>query len=118
MQTTETGISAEMQRCIDECLRCYSTCEQTIQHCLEMGGKHAQPSHIRLLADCVEICRTSAGFMLRGSPFHTTTCSACAKICRACEQDCRKMADDAAMQRCADECRRCAESCERMSHAA
>ena len=118
MHTTHGGLSTEMQQCVDECLSCYSTCEQTIQHCLEMGGKHAEPAHIRLMADCAEICRTSAGFMLRGSPLHTSTCGVCAEVCRACEKECRKMREDPEMLKCADACARCAESCERMAHAA
>lgn len=117
MHTTEHTISPEMQECIDECVACYSLCEQTVQHCLEMGGKHAAPHHIRLLLDCAEICRTSAGFMLRGSDFHHRTCGVCAEVCRACEKECRSMGDDEMMQRCADACRRCAESCARMAKA-
>lgn len=118
MHTAEHTISKEMQQCIDECLSCYSICEQTVQHCLELGGKHAEANHIRTLQDCAEICRTSAGFMLRGSPLHARTCAVCAEVCRACERECRRMSDDQMMQECADACRRCAESCDRMAKAA
>jgi len=118
MHTTEHTISSEMQQCIDECLGCYSICVQTAQHCLEMGGKHAEASHIQLLNDCAEICRTNAAFMLRGSEFHTRTCAVCAEVCRACEKECRSMGNDELMQRCADACRRCAESCARMAKTA
>lgn len=118
MATAEHTISKEMQQCIDECLNCYSICVQTAQHCLEMGGKHAEASHIRLLNDCAEICRTSAGFMLRGSEFHSRTCGVCAEVCRACEKECRSMGDDEMMKRCAEACRRCAESCARMASTA
>ena len=107
--------SAEMRRCIDECLRCAATCLETSRHCLELGGKHAAPQHITTLQDCAEICQTSANFMLRGSRLHTETCRACAAVCRACEEECRRMGDDAQMQQCADACRTCAESCERMA---
>lgn len=118
MHTTEHKMTKDMQQCIDECLGCYSSCVQTAQHCLTMGGKHADPGHIRLLNDCAEICRTSAGFMLRGSPLHARTCAVCAEVCRACEQSCRSMGDDKMMQQCADACRRCAESCARMAKGA
>ena len=118
MQATEHGISQDMQRCIDECLSCFSICEQTIQHCLELGGKHASPAHIRTMQDCADICRTSAAFMMRGSPFHTRTCGVCAEVCRKCEEECRSMGDDEMMKQCADACRRCAESCARMAKAA
>jgi hypothetical protein len=118
MHTAEHTMSKEMQQCIDECLSCYSICVQTAQHCLEMGGRHAEAGHIRLLNDCAEICRTCAGFMLRASRFHTRTCAVCAEVCRACEQSCRSFGDDQLMQQCADACRRCAESCARMAKAA
>lgn len=115
MKTATASISKEMQKCIDECLNCYSICEQTVQHCLELGGKHAEANHIRTLQDCAEICRTSADFMLRNSPFHAQTCAVCAEVCRECERECRRMGDDETMQQCAEACRSCAESCERMA---
>jgi hypothetical protein len=35
--------SPKMQSCIEECLRCYSTClGMLMNHCLEAGGKHMQ----------------------------------------------------------------------------
>lgn len=62
-------ISPEMQDCIDECLRCYQTClGMAMTHCLEQGGKHVEPGHFRLMMACAEICRTSANFMLIGTP--------------------------------------------------
>lgn len=118
MHTAEHALSREMQQCVDQCLACYSVCEQTIEHCLETGGRHAEARHIRTLRDCAEICRTSADFMIRSSTFHARTCAVCAEICRACERECRQMGDDQMMQQCADACRRCAESCERMAKAA
>ena len=116
---TMTGThSGQMQDCIDNCTRCHAVCLETITHCLEKGGRHAEASHIRLLTDCAQICATSADFMLRGSDLHAHTCGACAEICARCAEDCARMADDDMMQRCADECRRCAESCRRMSRTA
>ena len=115
-QTTPSVVSREMQQCIEECLRCHGICLQTVAHCLEMGGRHAEPSHIVLLLDCSEICQISANFMLRSSDRHHLTCGVCAEICRACADDCERLAgDDQMMRQCAEECRRCAESCERMA---
>lgn len=116
-----TQMSGEMQDCINNCLSCHSVCLETINHCLQMGGEHAKPDHIKLLQDCVQICATSADFMLRMSDYHPQTCGVCAAVCEACAQECEKMATgDAAdfMQRCADACRKCAESCRRMSSGA
>jgi hypothetical protein len=106
-----------MQRCIQECINCYSVCTSTVHHCLHKGGRHAEAHHITLLLTCAEICRTSAHAMLLGAAQHVHTCRACAEICRACEQACRAMGDDPMMQQCADACRRCAESCQQMAGA-
>jgi hypothetical protein len=108
-------ISPEMRQCIEECQRCHSICLETVTHCLQKGGPHAEAQHIRLLLDCVEICETSANFMLRGSNLHTRTCAVCAEVCERCAQDCERFGDDEMMRRCAEACRRCAESCRRMA---
>ncbi len=108
--------SPEMQQCIDECLRCHSTCTSTVSHCLQQGGEHATPDHITLLLDCAQICATSADYMLRGSHLHTRTCEVCAEVCRRCAESCERLNDDV-MRQCAEVCRKCAESCERMASA-
>ena len=109
-------ISQDMRECITNCQQCAAICLETMSHCLALGGKHAQAMHINLLLDCPEICRTSAGFMLRGSELHPRTCGVCAEVCRACAESCDQLAGgDELMKRCAEMCRRCADSCERMS---
>src|SRR5687767_3341622 len=114
-QPMSDHISAEMQECIANCLDCHTVCLAAIQHCLQMGGKHAEASHIRTLQDCAQICATSADFMIRGSQFHSRTCGVCAEICARCADECAAMGDDPMMQQCAEACRRCAESCRRMA---
>ena len=109
-----TGVSNDMQMCIEICQECHATCLETVMHCLAMGGPHATPEHIGLMLDCVDICRTSADFMLRGSPRHTLTCSACAEVCEACAVDCDRFEDDF-MKECVMVCRRCAASCREMA---
>lgn len=109
------SLSREMEQCIQNCLDCYRICLETISYCLEKGGKEAEPAHVRLLLDCVEICRTSAGFMIRRSDLHPETCAACAVVCEACAEACEAFRGDAQMTACAEVCRRCAESCRRMA---
>ena len=109
-------MASEMQRCIQECLNCHSVCTTTVNHCLSMGGEHAQPAHITTLLDCAEICQTSANFMLRTSPLHAHTCGVCAEACTRCADECERMASgDQQMITCAETCRRCAESCRQMA---
>jgi len=110
------AMSAEMRQCIDNCLACFRTCVETIEHCVTMGGKHAAPDHLRLMADCKDICLTSANFMMRQSDLHTLTCGVCAEVCQRCGDDCASMGDgDAAMTHCAEVCHRCAKSCRAMA---
>lgn len=112
-------MTSEMRRCIDECLSCYGTCEFTSSHCLELGGKHAEAVHIRLLADCARICLAAADFMTRGSDSHARLCETCADICRQCAESCERVdSADETMKQCVAECRRCADACEQMARAA
>lgn len=108
-------ISTSMKQCIENCLDCYSICTQTLTYCQSKGGKHADPEHLRLLQDCIEICQLSADFMLRRSPLHTRTCGVCAEICERCAVSCETMPEDPWMKACAESCRRCAQSCQQMS---
>lgn len=108
-------MATNLATCIEDCDDCHQICLETIEHCLRKGGRHADPSHIRLLIDCARICSTSADFMIRRSELHGITCGACAKICDRCAEDCERMNDDSQMQRCIDTCRRCAESCRAMA---
>ena len=106
-------MNSEMQKCTDECLRCYSVClSMAMNHCLEVGGEHVAPQHFRLMMACAEICRTAAHFMLIGSRHHKHTCAECAEICEECARDCERLDG---MQECVEACRRCAESCRKMS---
>ncbi|PSO54322.1 MAG: ferredoxin [Cyanobacteria bacterium QH_1_48_107] len=107
----------EMQPCIQNCLDCHSICLSTVTYCLQKGGQHAAPAHIRLMLDCAEICQTSANFMLKGSEFHGRTCGVCGEICERCAQDCDRMGDDAQMKACAEMCRQCASTCKQMATA-
>lgn len=110
---SKTSLSPEMKSCIDDCRQCHATClTEAANHCLEAGGEHVEPTHMRLMLDCAEICQTAMNFMLRNSAQHAAICRACAEVCRACAASCEKVGD---MQECVDVCRRCAESCERMA---
>lgn len=106
----------EMQQCIQNCLNCHATClKMAMNHCLETGGKHTEPAHFRLMMDCVEICQTSANFMLRGSKHHAHICRECAEICKQCADDCERVGD---MDECVAACRKCAQSCSEMAQGA
>ena len=103
-----------IQQCIEECLNCHAACTMTAQHAIGEGGEKADPGLVGVLLDCAEICQTSANFLLRGSPYHDSTCAAAAEVCRACEEACRSFPDDEQMAHCAELCASCADSCDQM----
>lgn len=99
--------------CIDICSSCHKTCLQTaMTHCLNMGGKHVEAEHFRLMLDCAKICETSACFQLSGSKFSADICRVCAEICTACADSCEEIGE---MEECVSACRACAESCTAMA---
>jgi hypothetical protein len=108
----------DMQQCIQNCMECHRSCTETMVHCLAKGGRHADASHIRLLADCADICQTSAEFMMRQSDLHAGICTVCADVCDHCAHDCDGLKDDEQMGVCAAMCRQCAQSCRDMARMA
>lgn len=112
---TMTRQSNAMRQCIQDCLDCYRSCYETVPYCSSMGGAHAEADHLRRLADCSDLCRTTAQFMMRGSDWHGKVCAVCAEICERCAEDCERFGDDTQMRACADACRRCAQSCREMA---
>jgi hypothetical protein len=111
----KTASPAQLEQCVRECSACHELCVDTVRFCLEQGGPHASPEHIRLLLDCAEICQTSANFMLRSSDLHAHTCAVCAEVCMRCAESCERFEGDARMTQCAQVCRSCAESCQQMA---
>jgi hypothetical protein len=113
---TSHDVTPELQQAINDTAKCHEACEKAIEHCLQKGGKHAAPEHLKLLIDCAEICKTDLGFMARQSDFHGETCAICANICRKCAESCEKLAsDDPVMKEGVEACRKCAESCGKLA---
>ena len=114
IQESEFIMSEEVRECIQDCLDCFRTCNQTLIRCLGMGGRHAEVEHLNLIMDCARICNTNADFMLRNSTYYPQTCGLTADICDECADTCDRFEDDF-MKECASVCRRCAESCREMA---
>lgn len=103
-------MSDNMQKCINHCLECYNLCHDIFfNHCLVNGGKHLEVAHVKLMADCIQICQVAADFMTRQSESYIAICSICADICEECAASCENIGGD--MARCAEACRRCADCC-------
>jgi len=104
-----------MHDCIQACWTCRDICQATLyNYCMEQGGHHAEPAHVRLMADCIQICQTSADFMTRNSELHEAVCAVCAEVCEACGESC-SLFDDDQMKACAKACNDCAAICREMS---
>ena len=105
-------MDAQTTTCIDRCLQCYKTCHgMLMSHCLETGGRHMEPGHVREMAACAEICRTTAHLLLMRSRHGAHLCHECAEVCESCAADCEKLAG---MEDCVAACRTCAEACRAM----
>jgi hypothetical protein len=116
MQYTSDQTSQMMQECVNNCLTSHATCLETIKFCLQKGGEHASPDHIKLLQDCADICVLNVGMMLRDSDFQRQIGDACADINEKCASECERLSKgDDVMARCAEVNRECADSCRRMS---
>lgn len=103
-----------MQECIDACKHCHDTClRMALTHCLQMGGRHAEPEHMQLMIACAELCQTAANAMTAQVSVHGAICAACAEVCNACARSCEDIGD---MDECVQACRDCGASCEEMSH--
>src|SRR4051794_22817748 len=109
-------IADESRRCVDECSSCEDVCNETMNHCLSLGGAHAAAHHITALLDCALLCGIASSFMMRGSALDSQACGLCADACERCAQSCDSVGgDDYLMRRCGEDCRRCAELCRAMS---
>lgn len=110
---SQTHAANPMQTCIAACSHCHQICLQTaMNHCLQVGGKHVQADHFRLMINCAEICATSANFQLSNSAFHQQVCEVCAEVCEACVESCEAIGG---MDDCVAACEKCAASCREMA---
>lgn len=111
-----TSMSEATQACIRDCQDYHRVCLETVQYCLQAGGRHAEAGHVRSLLDCAEACETAAHFfMTRGSTIQGRTCEVCAEACERCAAACDRFGDAEAMKACAETCRHCATSCRQMA---
>jgi hypothetical protein len=118
MQEPGMQVSAQLAQCIKDCQQCHQVCLETINYCLQQGGRHAEANHIRLLRDCAEVCQVAADLMIGRSEFSALTCGTCATACDRCAADCDSFGNDKQMQNCAQVCRRCSQSCRQMAQSA
>ncbi len=99
------------QECIDLCWTARTECQKTFfSHCLEMGGKHVESNHVRVLTDCIAICQLTADSLVRESPVYAALAAACAAICEACAESCDAIETET-MRQVGAHCRAAAHAC-------
>jgi hypothetical protein len=103
------NLSRQTRNAISALQDCHAICSSmAMTHCLEMGGEHARPQHLRLMLDCAALCAFTADALGRKSQFHNRFAALCAEVCETCEKDCEALGD---MEDCVQACRTCADRC-------
>jgi hypothetical protein len=88
---------------------CHNTClSMAMTHCLEIGGEHSRPQHLRLMLDCAALCAATEDFLARKSQFHNRICALCAEVAQTCAEDCARLGD---MEACVEACRKVTAAC-------
>lgn len=106
-------LSQQADAALEVLAQCHTNCRaMALVHCLETGGEHARPQHLRLMIDCAEICAVTADLIAHKSQFHTQACALCVEVCETCAEDCDKLGQ---MEECAAACSDCAKLCREMA---
>lgn len=106
-------LSQRTRAAIQALQQCHTVCHSmAMTHCLEMGGEHARPQHLRLMLDCAGTCAFTADALGRKSQFQAHFAALCAQVCETCGEDCDALGD---MEDCVQACRDCARLCREIS---
>jgi hypothetical protein len=109
----QISLSATTLACIEQCRRCQLVClHMATGHCLQKGGPHVEPEHLRTMLACAAVCGTAAEVMTTGASLHRHVCALCAEVCGICVDSCRGLDD---MDECIAACESCRTSCEAMA---
>lgn len=100
-----------MQSCIDACVSCHQACMETVLYCYELGGPYVEPSHMRLLYDCAQMCSTLQDCATLNSPSSIPLSLVVAEVCKRCASSCESFKGDRPLEKCAKVCRSCAQAC-------
>jgi hypothetical protein len=112
------SFSSQTRECMQALSHCHTQClSMAMTHCIEIGGDHARPQHLRLMMDCAAMCALTGDLLAHKSQFHNRVAALCAEICEVCAEDCEKLGQ---MEDCVAACRRTATLCNavaRLDHA-
>jgi hypothetical protein len=94
-----------LERCVTECNDCHAASLKALRYSIEQGGSFAEPRHLRLLEDTIEVCSVQVDFVLRHSISTAFGASVCAQVCHQCADSCARWDTDPILQACAAACR-------------
>jgi hypothetical protein len=113
MLMTADELSAEVARCIEQCVACHRMCLATfMRQVLEESREHADPDQLRMLLACAHLCRATADLMLILVAPPESVCAACAQLCRECAATYR---EQQAEEELVATCLLCAQRCSRLA---
>lgn len=103
------------EKTIEKCLSCYQRCVLCLNHCLQRGGEHSSPDHVKKLLECAEICNFTSKLILMEAEISYGVGQLCAKACEICADSCQSLdPNDEVMAACIESCVKCAEACRSM----
>jgi hypothetical protein len=103
----------DFESCIDSCRNCADECDKLRKDLSPGRPTDRNPLCRPIAANCAQFCRTTAGFMERGSTLVKEICGMCAQICDACVLECKHEASEH-VPNCIGACRDCANECRRV----
>lgn len=98
--TSETAI---LRTCLD-------TVSETFTYCIEEGGAHVEPAHLKCMLDCWDVVNATSSLIARKSEYAEDLKEICARAVKACEESCETFEDDERMTACVDVCRKAYEN--------
>lgn len=96
--------TAEIAR--GNCKNTADVAQKTLEYCNQKAGKFGEASVTNALKDCVNACKMTEDFLLRGSPLSAKSSVLCTEALNSCAKSCDKFPGDAKMTACANECRK------------
>jgi hypothetical protein len=79
-------------------------CNAAFAHVTQQGEVE-DPELLACIVDCVDLCTTTASFIVRGSEHADDLREVCAELAKCVEESCEEYGDDEVLTACADACR-------------
>jgi hypothetical protein len=79
-------------------------CNAAFAYCTQQDEVD-DPELLACIVDCVDLCTTTASFIVRGSEHADDLREVCAELAKCVEESCEEYGDDEVLTACADACR-------------